>query len=382
MLSQIFTSPLLLLPALVAGLTLSGCAGPATPLGSVWASRPDEAARLIASDEPQSPTVGAEGVKIEFHPARQVLHGPKPFIVHIEDPNGIGAEPRIQVRYDGVDVTTSFLRQATFYRSRSSNEIDLKIPVVRLSPEEDHRIEVRYYNAIGQVSSSQYRPPVCRVFDLRTVRHTDEFDPAPDLLATIEKLAEEAQVNPALVAGLIAQESGFNPRTVSWAKAMGLTQVTPIAESELVSTDEYYERWPRYEGVDHLPASLIKMLVLTGRINERNDWRLDRKLSVQGGLAYLHLLEEKWSTPDMKARFDETERTKLLLASYNSGYTRVLTALRTYGKNWITSPELHEARRYVNRISSYCDYFSQDPKDINDQLTKMGIGDNGYENQT
>jgi soluble lytic murein transglycosylase-like protein len=84
----------------------------------------------------------------------------------------------------------------------------------------------------------------------------------------------------------------------------------------------------------------------------------------------------------MKARFDEAERTKLLLASYNSGYARVLTALRTYGKNWITSPELHEARRYVNRISSYCDYFSQDVKDINDQLTEFGIGVDGYEKQT
>jgi len=363
-------------------VVLNGCAGPATPLGSIWASRPDEAARLLSPDEPQSRTVGAEGVKIEFRPARQVLHGPKPFTIHIEDPNGIAAEPRMQVRYDGVDVTTSFLRQASFVRSHSSSEIDLKIPVVRLSADEDHRIEVRYYNAIGQVSTSQYQAPVCRVFDLRAVRRTDEFDPAPDLLATIEKLAQEAQVNPALVAGLIAQESGFNPRTVSWAKAMGLTQVTPIAESELSSTDEFYDHWPRYEGVARMPASLIKMLVLSGRINERNDWRLDRKLSVQGGLAYLHLLEEKWSTPDMMARFDEAERTKLLLASYNSGYARVLTALRTYGKNWITSPELHEARRYVNRISSYCDYFSQDVKDINDQLTELGIGENGYENQT
>jgi hypothetical protein len=357
---------------------LSGCAGPTTPLGSVWATRLSEVSQIQrpeTPEEPAFPTDGPAGVKIDFRPARQILHGPKPFIIHIEDLAGIDSVPKIEIRYDGIDVTTSFMRQAVYLPDRSSTHVDLKIPVVRLSPMYEHRIEVSYVNSKGEVAVSEYRPPVCRIFDFRKVQHTDEFDPDPGLLTIIEKLSTQAQVNPALITGLIAQESSFNSRTVSWAKAIGLTQMTPIAEDEMLGYAPQYQSWPRYQGLASLPASLVKMFVLSGKINEKNDWRLDKNLSVQGGLAYLQLLEKRWSTPEVKARFDEVERTKLLLASYNSGSTRVQAAVRNYGKNWLNAPELREARRYVQRIFSYCDFFSQEmSKELEDQLSPNGIG--------
>jgi hypothetical protein len=373
-----------LIQILFISLIFVGCAGPATPLGSIWATQVSEVRRDATPDEPETPTEGPPGVKIEFRPARQILHGPKPFIIHIEDLAGIDREPRLEIRYDGIDVTPSFMRQSEFLPSTSHTHLDLKIPVVRLSPAFDHRIEVSYFNSSGQVAVANYQAPVCRVFDYRSVKHTDDFDPDPSLLESIDKLATEAQINPALITGLIAQESSFNSHTVSWAKAIGLTQVTPIAENELVDlSSEYhaqFQNWPRYKGLDQLPASLVKMFVLTGKINENNDWRLDKKLSVQGGLAYLRLLEKHWGTAELKGRYDEVERTKLILASYNSGSARVQVALRNYGKNWLNAPELREARRYVERIFSYCDFFSQEiPRELEDQLTNNG---SDYENET
>lgn len=325
-----------------------------------------------------SETTGVPGVKIDFKPTRQVLHGPKPLVVRIEDPSGIPENPRFQVRYDGIDVTTTFMEQARKLSMSGEREMFIRIPVVRLSPHVDHRIEVRYFNAKGKPSSAFYKPPVCRAFDFKQVRHTDAFNPDNSLLSIIESLSEKAEINPALMTALIAQESSFNPRTVSWAKAMGLTQMTPIAEDEVADQIPDYDKWPRYKSIGRLPASVIKMMVLSGRINEKNDWTLDKELSIRGGLAYLAFLEKLWSSPSMVARFDDIERTKLVLASYNSGRVRVLSALHHYGKNWLKAPELREARLYVNRIFSFCDFFSQDQmQDPTDKMTQLEVEDEG-----
>jgi hypothetical protein len=345
----------------VTGAVFTGCAGPSTPLGAVWAFHPSQVNRSLAS-VPDAPTQteGVAGVHIDFNPTRQVLHGPKPLVVRIEDLNGIPEDPKLQVRYDGLDVTTTFLSQAKKLSKSGERELFIRIPVVRLSPHTDHKIEVRYYNASGRPSWAFYKAPVCRAFDYKQVKHTDSFTPTDSLLSIIDRLSQEAEMNPALTTALIAQESSFNPRTVSWAKAMGLTQMTPIAEDEISDQFDDYQKWPHYKGVETIPASVLKMMVMSGRINARNDWRLDQELSVKGGLAYLKMLQDRWSSPAMKARFDEEERTRLILASYNSGSARVMSALGRYGKNWIKAPELHEARLYVNRIFSFCDFFSQD----------------------
>jgi hypothetical protein len=376
-----FPSLYVLSPILLGALI--GCAGPSTPLGSIWAFRPGQVSQIAESqEEAPSPTIGAPGVRILFKPARQVLHGPKPFIVHIEDARGIPAKPRVQVRYDGIDVTTSFLRQASWLPGRTSTQAELRIPVIRLSPQFDHHIEIRYFNKAGRPSISRYAPPVCRIFDSRKVRHTDDFNPEPSLLATIDQLSQSARVNPALVTGLIAQESSFNPRSVSWAKAIGLTQVTPIAENELVDKNERFSRWPSYRGLKSMPASLVKLWVLSGKINETNDWRLDKSLSVEGGVAYLRLLEDRWVASELASHFNDTERTKLALASYNSGYARVQSAVKAYGKNWLNAPGLTEARRYVNRIFSYCDFFSQEDSELLSDGHGRGGLENEHENKT
>lgn len=322
------------------------------------------------------------GVKIDFKPTHQVLHGPKPLIVKINDPNGIPLNPRLIVRYDGLDVTHSFMGQAQKLSRSSSGELVIRVPVIRLSPNVDHRIEIRYYDKKGKPSWSYYKPPVCRAFDSKPVRHTDGFTPDTFLLDLIGVLSERSQINPALTTALIAQESSFNPRTVSWAKAIGLTQVTPIAEDQIAGQIPDYQGWPRYKGIDRIPASMVRMMVLTGRINEHNDWKLDKMLSIRGGLAYLSFLQKHWNAPERASRYDEVERTRLILASYNSGLARVTSAVHEYGSRWLQAPELREARKYVNQIFSYCDFFSQDQLTGEDSPGHMTEVEVDNENET
>lgn len=351
------------LSALVLALSpflFCSCAGPATPLGAVWGVRVAEVKRSIAqiSPFPEKPTE----VRVRFDPPRQVLHTTRPMTVVIQDPEGVQKDFRLMVLYNDLDVTESFLHQAHMQYLERGREVKIRIPTVRLSDNGDNRIEVLYQTATGELVSANYQPPVCSALEHKTVLRTDEFDPGEWLLSMIDRVSSENEINPALTAGLVAQESGFDTRRVSWARALGLTQVTPAADEELLKLKP---RWPRYPGVSTLPPGLLKLMVMSGNVNERNDYRLNAELSVRGGLAFARMLLDHWSTPENEARiakiYSNTElgKTQLFLASYNSGYARVSAAFARYGSDWLSAPDLHEARRYVNRIFSYCDDFSQ-----------------------
>jgi soluble lytic murein transglycosylase-like protein len=234
---------------------------------------------------------------------------------------------------------------------------------VRLSPDvPEHKIEVSYHGAVGTRAYGRLQPPVCRAFQVEKVVNTDRFEPPQNLLELIDHIARAKGFNPSFATAMVAQESSFHTKTVSWAKAVGLTQITPIADSEL-GTDSSH--WPRYPGIHEMPVALLRFMIGRGEINGKNEWRLNPELSISGGLAYAQILANRWSTPEMQSRLraqfkdPEVEQTKLTLASYNSGYSRVLSALNDYGHSWLSSPELDEARRYVNRIMSFCDYFSE-----------------------
>jgi hypothetical protein len=361
---------------LVAQLVLCRCAGPATPLGGVWGIEVSQVAPTFGEELAEAATVTDEsgGPKIRFNPPRQVLHAPKPMTLVIEDPHGTPNVSSLRIRYNGLDVTRSFLRQARV-KSRGAHKLVVQIPRMSLPPTSDHAIEVRYVSGKGTPLAmsvlARYEAPVCSIFDSHRVLSTDNFEPEQRLIHSIERISEQNGFSPAFSTALIAQESSFNPKTVSSAGAMGLTQVTPVAEEDL---QELIAHWPRYPGVDRLPSPLVRFLVMSGDINERNEWRLQPERSIRGGLTYLRVLAEKWSMPENMARIRaiigdnpkkieeekiEIMQTKLILASYNSGFARVQSSLLKNGRNWLKSSELKEARRYVNSIFSYCDSFSQ-----------------------
>lgn len=369
-------------PLSLAGLAAAmGCAGPTTPLGASRALTPSQvnAPRLSflgsvlrqkdSEDDASVPGPGEPTVLV--YPARQVLHGPAPITVVIHEPGGIDALGHnpiddLVIRHNGLDVTASFLMQA--HTEKGHSRLVVRVPAIRLSPLREHVIEVIYGRA-GRHAYARVKPPRCSVREDRSVFSTGGFRPSTLLLRQIHELARERHVNPALLAGLIAQESGFEPKRVSWARAMGLTQVTGVAERELAKRYPEFASYPRYPGINEMPFGLLQALIATGTVNEQNEWRLDAGRSIRGGLAYLALLERRWNSPENRRRvlrvfgpeeFDQA-LTKLILASYHSGYARVSSTLSRSQYSWMHAADLQEARRYIGSIFSYCDHFA-DPE--------------------
>lgn len=352
----------------------TGCAGPTTPLGAVWSLTPAAAKAAVEKDEliksqTGAQKTGAPSPRISFSPTHQVLHGRSPLRIEIQDPTGDMGDYQLAIHYNGLDVTRSFLMRAEVTTNPAAHWIRIDNPLIRLSAEEDHLIEIFYVGSAGAMSYASYEGPRCYAFRPSEVRNLGEFSPSPQLVRTITEKALKSGLSPSFFTALVAQESGFQSQVVSWAHALGLTQITGSAEAEFISR---YQNWPRYPGVNDLPVPMLKALVLSGKINARSEWRLDPDHSIQGGIDYTVMLADKWSAPERLARIraifpnPEEEHTKLILASYHSGFSRVLNAFERYGRNWLSSPDLREARKYVNRISSYCDYFSQDAKDAKD----------------
>ncbi len=338
-----------------------GCAGPTTPLGAVWAVTPFQATaskNTFGSSLPFTTTGNIP--KIYITPAKQVLHGPSPLKIYIKDPNGDLTHYDLNVRYNGMDVSTSFSRRARYYHDWQKKILVVENPVLRLPPTEDHLIEFFYKNSSGAIAYANYDPPICNAFQSQSVISTGEFNPPIDLISIITHISRSKGVNPAFMTGLIAQESGFNSRLVSKSKALGLTQITSIAEKEIINQ---HPEWPQYPGIENLSVSKIKFLIQKDKINTRNEWRLNSKTSILGATDFIEAIAEKWSTKEnkelIKILFNDPEiaLNKLILASYHSGYNRVSAALYEYGKNWIKSPQLKEARKYVNKIFSYCNSF-------------------------
>jgi soluble lytic murein transglycosylase-like protein len=227
-------------------------------------------------------------------------------------------------------------------------EVRLRVPHLRLSPRRDNVIEVFYGDAYAN-----YPLPRCDLFRNLPITHTGEFKPSPELVRAIERVARESGFSPAFAAALIAQESGFDPRQISWAKAIGLTQVTSLAEEELRARKaENVANWPKYPEIDTYPVFLLKAMITAGEINSGNEWRLHPERSIRGGLAYARILVDLW-----KNATPEDHRARLIMASYNSGYARVAGALERGGEDWLNSRELREAKAYVGRVSSFCDSF-------------------------
>ena len=358
---------LLLLAMTGSALSLTGCAGPSTPLGAPWATDSSQVKNgplsFIASIfkiSGRKPDAMAANIRI--YPQRQILHRPSPMTVVVEDLGGIRANYKLVVRYNGLDVTPSFLRQANLDFSDDGKHLVIQVPTIRLTPQRDHLIEVVYGSGSTLNAYARLAPPTCKAVDRqKTIVTTEKFEPTNELLSLIKDISKQTGFSAAFTAALIAQESGFDPSSVSWARAIGLTQVTPIADQELGKTNS---DWPRYPGINDMSQPWIKMLVLTGTANEQNEWRLNPRRSIQGGLNYAHLLLDRWRTGEntdkIRAAFEDpdSETTKLVLASYHSGYARVNSAFTRLGRSWLTAPELKEARKYVNRVFSFCDHFS------------------------
>lgn len=340
------------------------CAGPTHPWGNHGFKLPPKDSeipyytRTIAS----LPQVKSQA-KIEYFPRRQNFHQTTEFSVSVLDPEIIPDNALITLYYNGVDVTNSWLKRAVAEFNENHTKLTFSFSGLKLIAENDHDIIVRYQRSTSsEPFLKPYLGPTCSLADLEPLGTLNPFqDKEPIFRNLIEGISSKEGVNPSLVAGLIAQESAFNPYAVSIAKAIGLTQVTDGASHHVLEMNEGFISYPH---LSEYPVPLIKSMILAGTINKENEWRLDPKKSVQGGIHYLKFVEDYWLNPEnhtvMLKYFQEEEDIidDLILASYNSGPYRVKKAVINRGTDWINSPHLNEAKKYVRRVKSYCYHFA------------------------
>src|SRR6185312_10917295 len=87
---------------------LSGCVGPMTPFGATPTFGPRASTEIPAG----KPALDRRAARVRFSPERQVLHDQSSFSIILEDPQGVPEDYRLQVSYNGIDVTRAFLSQA------------------------------------------------------------------------------------------------------------------------------------------------------------------------------------------------------------------------------------------------------------------------------
>ncbi len=342
---------------------LVGCAGPMTPFGGLNS--------FILSEEPNAkdrPQQEYSGPQIRFTPHRQVLHGSTSFSVNIFDIDGIPENFGLKVIYNNIDVTQQFLAKSEkVFLDRAHRKIRMTLGSFRLISTKDNSIKVSYWREFkSQAVTAEFQPPRCSAFEtFRRLVDLPNFGVDKKIVEHIDLYSRQRNFNPYFMAGLIAQESKFDSRAVSTARAIGLTQVTRLGEAEIIKK---YSNWPRYPGIHEMSFLRLKLGILNGKINQSNEWRLDPTLSILGGVEYVTYLAEQWTKPERRAFVEkhlgrsDNSMSEVILASYNSGATRVSNAIEQGGKKWLKNEELGEARKYVKRVVSYCDYFATGDK--------------------
>jgi len=364
--------------ALVCLLTaLTGCVGPTTPLGAVDRSvqGPEapaaEDAAVACGPEP-SPVASPEPARILFTPTYQQVHGPYTWRVLVVDPPaGRPDASRLRVYYNGQEVTGAARFQFQLeYRpaeEKGAEALLLEMPHLRLGALQEHEILVQYTAADGRSLEATY--PFPAVEDLEAeepLATTRPFSVEPGVLAAVHEASQHYRLNPVLLTALIAQESSFDPYALSKANALGLTQVTHLAEGDIVRA---FPLWPRYPGIQDLSRRKLGRLI-PKTINGKNEWRLDPVKSIWGGAYYLAYLRDRLThdanRPTVALAGGKWDRvlTEACLASYNSGLNRVLYAIRKHRSAWLEQRSTREAKLYVRKILSYYGAFRTEGENL------------------
>ncbi|MBE0616669.1 MAG: transglycosylase SLT domain-containing protein [Proteobacteria bacterium] len=347
-----------------------GCVGPTTPLGAVERS----AEGLEAGAGPLASTGSGpaeEPARILFSPAYQQVHGPYTWHVVVVDP-AAGDRPdpsHLRVFYNGLEVTSSARFQFRVDYRRAGEParevLFLEMPHLRLRPLDDHEIVVEYTTAQGRPLSARYPFPSLR--DLQgeeELASTGPFAVEARVLEAVQEASRHYRINPVLLVALIAQESSFNPYALSKARALGLTQVTHLAEKDIALA---FPDWPRYPGIQGFSRAKLRRLI-PKVVNGRNEWRLDPVKSVWGGAHYLAYLRDRLvhAANQPKVALAGEDRDRVLaeasLAAYNSGLNRTLHWILRYRGSWLDQEGAREAKRYVRKILSYYGAFRSAPE--------------------
>jgi hypothetical protein len=192
------------------------------------------------------------------------------------------------------------------------------------------------------------------------------------------------RINPALVAALIAKESGFDPRAASERAALGYAQLTFAADSDMriiTRADSLsgwmcreVRGWPRDPRFHAAPATgpSVRALLASGELRPETEYLLDPRLAARAAVLWLRLLEVTWTETGWPGMYGDSARLKLnggapltedqlvdlVLASYNHGYPEVWALVRAHGPAWKEHLP-YEPRDYVERVRVYTVLFQR-----------------------
>ncbi|MBC77790.1 MAG: hypothetical protein CME64_17425 [Halobacteriovoraceae bacterium] len=346
------------LTIMAAAAILSSCAGPTSPFG---------AQALVFSEfraEPQK--LIKHAIEQELS-QRQVYHTPFDLVLNIEDDERIPRNFRFEILHNGKRIQRWWKSEKIVLNPKNPRTAKVVFENLSLLPGRKNEITFLYYRDKDSAPIAyKFLPPHCPLRTSRSIASINPFQPKGLEIGSLEKIAKENKINPSFLAALVAQESSFNPMAISWAKAIGLTQVTPLANEDILRHRPDWKHDPQIKDLSFLE---LKAKIMTKGLTREQDWRLDEAKSLEGGSIYLNLLSNYWKRPHIEKVLDKTfdkdiPLTDILLASYNSGAFRVKRSIMKKKDKWLESKELKEARKYVMNIKSYCHAFSKNQETL------------------
>lgn len=339
---------------------LCSCAGPTSPFGAVNKLTPVEKTHtdisLVALETDNN-------YSVDFYPKQQFYHKRDTLRLDIKGKDKIPNIKNLRLIYNATDLTELFLKNSTHKLFPNENLIRIEFDALKLSARQVHQISFMYMDELRHYSY-KYGNPTCSINKSLPARGLHGFTTPPEYLGLVNLSGREEKINSSLIAGLVAMESGFNPFAVSSAKAIGLTQITDIAQQQI---DKKTSQWPRRD-LSSVSYAQIKDEITAGEFSHEADWRLEPGLSLKGGASYLKYIVSFWNLKEQKQLLQEAnittdeQVTDIVIASYNSGPDRIKKYIQKNKNNWLQDPELENVRYYINMIYSYCNDFSEGPR--------------------
>ena len=137
------------------------------------------------------------------------------------------------------------------YDSSEALYLDLKngrVDVIMTNPMKAHL----KFLAKEDGAAYEFKGPECNFSNHEVIKNLSEFNVDPKLTQYINFISKKYEINPSLLASLVAQESSFNSKAVSISRAVGLTQVTPIANKDIRIEKNEWKSYPDSDKLSYL----------------------------------------------------------------------------------------------------------------------------------
>lgn len=221
--TQSFSRWALLFSLLSSLLGLVSCAGPTHPWGNHGLRLPPSNSEIpiqiksIVSSEDSDSRINTlkENSKatISFTPSKQNLTDISTFTVHIDNKDVIERNFKLNLYYNGVDVTESWLKNSKMDFNYEYTAITITFNTLKLLADGDHHIVLRFQNdQFTKAVTATFEDPTCSLNQNLKMGIISTFRKATNQRKrSIASISKEEEVNPNFIAGLIAQESPSTP---------------------------------------------------------------------------------------------------------------------------------------------------------------------------